>query len=403
MCVSRRVMAMLAIVIGIAAPVSAQEHVHQPPAAPAVGWRAMQDGVIYAMFNNQGGPRGDREFVLPNWWMGMASTDRGRHRFGFSGMLSLDALTVGKSGYSELFQAGEQLDGEPLVDRQHPHDFLMQLAALWRVSFSGNRALTLAGGPSGEPTLGPVAFMHRPSAAGLPLAPLGHHTFDATHVSFGVVTASLDLGRVTVEGSVFNGREPDDERWDLDLGRLDSVAGRIWFRPAEGFELQASTGRLREPEAADSGDVQRTTASLAWNRTVSNGLDAVTTGWGVNAAHGEQRHGVFAEFTMERARYFAAARAELQQLELDKWLVHEEGAEHHGSGSVFAFTVGGGRRLFLRRGFDGVLGVQFTVHRSPEELRETHGSAPVAGQIYFRLRLPGMRMWNMRMSNGVGH
>jgi hypothetical protein len=404
MCLSRKGMATLAIVIGSAAPVWAQEppHVHPAPAGSSEGWRIMQDGVVYALFNNQGGPRGDREFVVPNWWMGMATTDRGRHRVGFSGMLSLDALTVGRSGYGELFQAGEMLDGEPLVDRQHPHDFLSQLAASWRVSMSGTRALTIAGGPAGEPTLGPVAFMHRQSAAGLPFAPLGHHTFDATHVSFGVVTASLDLGRVALEGSVFNGREPDDERWDLDLGRLDSLAGRVWFRPTEQWEVQASTGRLRDAESAESGDVQRTSVSLAWIRNGQDGFDAWTTGWGMNEAHGERRHGTFGEFTVERARDFVAARVDVQQLELEKWLP-PDAADPHPKGTVVAFTLGGGRRVVARRGFEGVLAFQLTVNKSPEALRSTHGAAPVAGQIYFRVRLPGMRMWQMRMSSGMGH
>jgi hypothetical protein len=361
----------------------------------------MQGGLVYGLFNSQGGPRGDREFILPNWWMGMASTDRGRHRVGFSAMLSLDALTVGKSGYSELFQAGEMLNGEPLVDRQHPHDFLMQLAASWRLSL-GTHALTVAGGPSGEPTLGPVAFMHRQSAAGLPFAPLGHHTFDATHVSFGVVSASLDLGRLTLEGSLFNGREPDDERWDLDLGRLDSFAGRVWFRPSEGWEFQGSTGRLRDAEYAEAGDVQRTSVSMGWIRNQPDGFDAWTAGWGMNAAHGEHRQGTFGEFTVERAGVFAAARLDVQQLELEKWLPHTA-VDHHQAGTAVAFSVGGGRRLLAGRGFEGVLAFQVTVNRSPEALRSTHGAAPTAGLVYFRLRLPGTPMWQMRMSSGMGH
>ena len=405
MCLSRRGLAILAIVIGTGAPAYAQDapHVHSAPSTAPGGWSLMQDGVVYALFNNQGGPRGDREFVVPNWWMGMAATDRGRHRFGFSGMLSLDALTVGKSGYSELFQAGEMLDGEPLLDRQHPHDFLMQLAASWRLSLGATRALTIAGGPAGEATLGPVAFMHRQSAAGLPFAPLGHHTFDATHVSFGVVSASLGLGRVTLEGSAFNGREPDDERWDLDLGPLDSFAGRIWFRPGEQWEVQASTGRLRDAEAAEPGDTQRTSASLTWIRNGQTGFDAVTAGWGMNDAHGQRRHGTFGEFTVEREGHFVAARVDLQQLELEKWLPPGEFDPHHPSATVLAFTAGGGRRVLARRGFEGVLAFQLTVNKSPGPLDETHGKTPVAGQIYFRLRLPGMRMWRMRMSNGVGH
>ena len=34
-------------------------------------------------------------------------------------------------------------------------------------------------------------FMHRPSAADDPFAPLGHHWQDATHEAFGVVTTGL--------------------------------------------------------------------------------------------------------------------------------------------------------------------------------------------------------------------
>jgi hypothetical protein len=122
----------------------------------------------------------------------------------------------------------------------------------------------------------------------------------------------------------------------------------------------------------------------------------------MNEAHGERRHGTFGEFTAERARAFAAARVDVQQLELEKWLP-PNATDSHPRGTVVAFTVGGGRRVLARRGFDGALAFQLTVNKSPEALRSTHGAAPVAGQIYFRLRLPGMRMWQMRMSSGMGH
>lgn len=220
--------AALAAIVCLAAPAWAQDpSAHHHDAMPATGkWMLMQDGVIFAILNHQGGARGGTEFVAPNWWMGMASRESGRHRLTFTGMLSFDEVLVGRSGYRELFQAGEALDGVPIVDHQHPHDFLMQLGASWRYSLGSSTAVTIGGGPSAEPTLGPVAFMHRASAAGLPFAPIGHHTFDSTHVSFGVVAASVDRGRWTLEASVFNGREPDDHRWDLDLGPMDSVAGR---------------------------------------------------------------------------------------------------------------------------------------------------------------------------------
>src|SRR5207237_4219223 len=212
---------------------------------PANGsWTFMQDGIVFLEFNHQGGPRGGGEFVAPNWWMGMASRETARGRLTFNAMLSLDPATVGKSGYREIFQAGEALNGRPLIDRQHPHELFMQLAAVWRIRRNDATGFTLAGGPVGEPALGPVAFMHRASAADNPTAPLSHHTFDSTHIAFGIVTAAVDHGPFVLEASVFNGREPDENRWDFDFGRFDSVSGRVWYRPSDEWEFQASSGRL---------------------------------------------------------------------------------------------------------------------------------------------------------------
>src|SRR5438067_1024939 len=135
-------------------------------------WEFMQDGNVFVEFNRQGGPRGGTDFVAPNWWMGMAARSAGGGPLTFTAMFSLDAATVGKSGYREIFQVGEALDGVPLVDRQHPHDAFMQLAATWRLPVTANTGFTIAGGPVGEPALGPVAFMHRPSASDNPFAPL---------------------------------------------------------------------------------------------------------------------------------------------------------------------------------------------------------------------------------------
>jgi hypothetical protein len=185
-------------------------------------------------------------------------------------MLSLDAATLGRDGYREIFQSGETLDGAPVIDRQHPHDLFMQLAVVWRMPLSATTGFTIAGGPVGEPVLGPVAFMHRASAGDNPAAPLAHHLLDSSHIAFGVVTAAVDHGPFVVEGSLFNGREPDDNRWDFDFGAMDSVAGRVWFRPTAEWEIQVSNGHLREPEELEPGDAQRTTVSASWFRKQAN-------------------------------------------------------------------------------------------------------------------------------------
>jgi hypothetical protein len=381
-----------------------QAHQHHQMTTPG-GWHFMQDGLVLGLFNDQGGPRGGDEFKVPNWWMGMLSRQKDRHQFGLNMMFSLDPATVGKQGYREIFQVGEAFDGKPLIDRQHPHDLLMQLAASWRLTFSERTAFTLSGGPAGEPTLGPVAFMHRPSASNLVLAPLGHHTFDSTHISFGVLAASVDYGRWTVEGSVFNGREPDEHRWDFDFAEMDSVAGRVWFRPAAGWEAQVSTGYLRDPEELTPGNAVRTTASLGWMQQDGADLRALTIGYGVNAAHDERRHGVFGEYSIEKGRNGLTGRIEFQQVETAVLLTGEVPDDDHHEAEppalVTAISLAGTRRFLTVRGFEAALGAQVVFHVTPDPLTGTHGDAPVSWQLFLRLRLPTGnmgRMWNMRMS-----
>jgi len=382
-----------------------QTHQHPAPAAPAApAWHLMQDGVVYGLFNHQGGPRGGNEFVVPNWWMGMWMREKGPNEFGINAMLSLDAATVGNRGYKEIFQVGEAFEGKPLIDHQHPHDFLMQLSTSWRRSIGASSVMVTAA-IAGEPTLGPVAFMHRASAAGLPLAPLGHHTFDSTHISFGVVTAGFDRGKWTLEGSLFNGREPDEHRWNVDFAPLDSAAGRVWFRPSSEWALQVSSGKLTEPEELVPGDAIRTTASGSWFRQNDQNLRAVTVGYGVNSAHGERRHGIFGEFTMERGANGVSARLEGQQVETHVLLTGEIPEEGHTEAptTVVALTGSAARRVLTWRGFEGAVSAQATFYRVPEELRATHGEHPVSFQVFFRLRLPtgpSGRMWNMVMSQG---
>jgi hypothetical protein len=379
------------------------DHAQMQSEATATPWHVMQDGIVYAELNHQGGPRGGTEFVAPNWWMGMASRSVRSSELTFTAMLSLDAATVGKSGYGEIFQVGETLDGHPLVDRQHPHDLFMQLAAVWKKPLTPVTSVTFAAAPVGEPALGPVAFMHRPSAAENPFAALGHHTFDSTHIAFGVVTAAVDHGRWTLEGSLFNGREPDEERWDFDFGPLDSVSARVWFRPTVDWEVQVSSGHLTSPEELEPGNVQRTTASAAWFRRNGADFSAVTAGYGVNAAHETHRQSVFVEGTRRSGLNSIFGRAELVDVETAKLL----DVDHHSpiggalTNTVGAFTAGAVRDVMRVRGFEGGVGASVSFYAVPDVLKETHGRHPVSLQLFFRLRPPAGpagRMWNMRMS-----
>ncbi|MBI3491138.1 MAG: hypothetical protein HY047_05040 [Acidobacteria bacterium] len=374
-----------------------------------IRWQFMQDGIVFAEFNHQGGPRGGDELVAPNWWMGMASRETSRGRLTFTSMLSLDPATVGKDGYREILQAGEALNGRPLIDRQHPHELFMQLAAIWRVPVNESTGLTLAGAPVGEPALGPVAFMHRASAADNPTAPLSHHTFDSTHIAFGVVTAAVDHGPFVIEGSVFNGREPDENRWDFDFGRLDSFSGRVWYRPTDAWELQASSGRLESPEELEPGNVVRSTASASWTQRNGMAVSSVTAGYGRN----DSDHGARNAFFLEGSRHadqntvygrFEALQVETALLQTD---VLPQGSAADVKDPVFAFTLGGVRDVLDVRGFEGGLGADISFYGVPDALQPMYSAHPVSFHVFFRLRPPaGLmgRMWNMRMSQPMaGH
>ena len=367
----------------------------------------MQDGVVFANFNHQGGPRGGSEFVVPNWWMGMAGRDTRRGRVTLTGMFSLDPATVGKDGYREIFQAGEAFDGQPLIDRQHPHDFFMQLAAIWRIPITSSTGLTFAGGPVGEPALGPVAFMHRASAADNPTAPLGHHTFDSTHVAFGVVTAAVDHGPFLFEGSVFNGREPDEDRWDFDFGPLDSFSGRFWYKPTERWEFQFSSGRLKDAEQLEPGNIIRSTISGAWTKQQGKSMSAWTAAFGRNNTDHGSRNAGFIEASRRVARNTLYGRFEAVQVETS--LLQNEQTDGSpdaaGKDPVLAFTAGAVREVFVWRGFEGGVGGDVTFYGVPEALRPMYSDHPVSFHLFFRLRPPAGamgRMWNMRMSHPMG-
>ena len=312
-------LAVLALPSSLLAQAAGDPHAGMHHDQGSQGWQFMQDGALFLMFNAQGGPRGETEIKAPNWWMGMARHSVGRGSLTVNLMLSLDPATVGAQGYSEIFQVGETFNGVPLIDHQHPHDFLMQAAAVYRLPLWSGVALTLAGAPVGEPALGPVAFMHRLSSFENPIAPLSHHTLDSTHVAMGVLTGSIDRGPIQVEASTFHGAEPDEQRWDLmDPGPLDSWSVRGWFRPSPSWSFQVSHGFLKQPEAAEEGDVGRTTVSGSWTRRRDESWTAVTAAWGRNHKIG----GNYNAFLLEGSHAFGQAltvygRAEHDQVETD--------------------------------------------------------------------------------------
>ena len=228
-------------------------------------WQLMAHGTLFVIFNQQGGPRGSGKAESANWLMLMEQKKFGRGTLQLRQMLSAEPLTAPHPGFPELFQTGETYHGVPLVDHQHPHDVFGEIAAKYVLPISESWTWSLYGGPAGEPALGPTAFLHRNSAEENPEAPLGHHLQDSTHISFGVVTTGLIFKMVKVEGSVFNGREPDERRYNFDFGPMDSYSGRVSFSPNKNWAAQYSAGRLIHPEALETGDLVRQTASVKYS------------------------------------------------------------------------------------------------------------------------------------------
>lgn len=280
----------------------------QPDSTPMAGlhemqgdWMAMLQGFADAIYDDQGGPRGATESFSSSMLMLMARRALGDGAFGLRLMISADPL-MGASGYPLLFQTGETADGRvPLIDRQHPHNLLMEAAATWSRELSAASSVFVYAGPAGEPALGPTAFMHRLSAMDDPEAPLTHHWLDSTHVSYGVVTAGYVYGQFKLDASAFNGREPDQHRYDVELRSLDSYSARLTWNASTDLSMQLSSGHLAGPEQLEPGvDVRRTTASVSYNAHALGEWWQTTLAWGRNSpSQGSGSSGWLAESALK--------------------------------------------------------------------------------------------------------
>lgn len=363
------------------------------------GWMWMAHGEIFADYNQQGGPRGAGKAESVNWGMLMEQHKLGSGTILLRQMFSAESLTSPHPGFPELFQTGETYHGEPLVDHQHPHNVFAELAAYYTLPLSKKVTWELYGGPSAEPALGPVTYLHRTSAAELPMAPLGHHLQDSTHTSFGVVTTGFILDRVKLEGSAFNGREPNEERWSIQLGPLDSWAARVFAAPARNWSAQYSVGRLEHPEALEPGDQLRQTASLEYNRPLATGNWVTTVVWG--RVHKSVTDRVLNSYLLEstfnfRQRDYAFTRLEL----VDKDELFPQAAVHPAY-RIGAYTFGGTRDLIQNRAWQLGLGADVTFYSKPGVLDYSYGNTPISFQIFLRMR-PGKRKDTTRMAPDKG-
>ena len=349
-------------------------------------WATMLHGFINLAAADAGGPRGDSKIFSQSMFMAMAHRPLGTGSLTLRGMFSLDP-TMGKDGYPLLFQTGETADGvTPLIDRQHPHDFFMELAAVYSHPLSAATSVFLYAGYPGEPALGPPTFMHRFSGMDNPDAPLGHHWMDATHITFGVLTAGLVWNGVKIEGSVFNGREPDEHRWNFDPLRLNSTSLRVTWNPTPNLSMQASWGSIDSPEALEPGiDQQRVTASITYNRPLASGNWQTTLAWGQNDKNpGDATSAVLLESALSWNAHTVFGRIEYTE----KDELFEEGEPLHGEtfgiskfslGYVFDVPVS----QHVKLGIGGV----GSAYAFGSELEPYYGSHPLSGTLFVRAKL----------------
>jgi hypothetical protein len=351
------------------------------------GWDLMLHGNIFLRYNQQGGPRGAGKAESSNYVMAMEQHRLGSGTLLLRQMFSAESLTSPHPGFPQLFQTGETYHGQPLLDHQHPHNVFAELAAMYTVPLSERVSWLLYGGPAAEPALGPVTYMHRASAAENPSAPLGHHLQDSTHTSFGVVTTGFVIDRFKVEGSIFNGREPNEERWSIQPAALDSWSVRASVAPGKNWAAQYSFGRLIHPEALERGNEKRQTASVAYNRPFAHGNWATTVVWG--RKHKELEGTNQNSYLLESTVNFVQSNYAYTRLELvDKDELFPSAPEHP-SFRIAAYTVGGVRDLVHNSVGQIGLGADLTFYSKPAVLDAFYGSNPVSFSIFLRFR-PGL-------------
>jgi len=381
----------------------------QPSSAPMYmqhwsknDWLLMFHYNLFVDVNHQGGPRGVTKFESANWFMPMAYHKLGKGTLQLRAMLSAEPFTFPPGGSPLLFQTGETYKGQPLIDRQHPHDLFMELSAQYTHPLGDHGTWFTYFGYPGEPALGPVAFMHRASASENSSATLAHHLQDSTHISFGVLTTGFTYRWFKFEGSIFNGREPDENRYDFDAHKWNSRAARLWFMPNRNWTLQVSHGFLRSPENQEPNvDVRRSSASLQNNRKFNRGNLASAFIWGRNHVSGHD-DGIINlnSYTAESTVQFLDKNYLYTRLELvdkDDLLRPSDRAvlgivQHHPVFRIGAYTFGGARDVWNTNKVSLAIGGDVTFYSKPSILDPIYGDNPVSGKLFVRIRPAKMDM-----------
>jgi hypothetical protein len=356
-------------------------------------WMLMFHGEAFINEIQQTGPRGADKFFSTNWFMPMAQRKTSKGILTLRTMLSLEPAIVSERRYPELFQQGEVAFGKPIIDGQHPHDFFMELAAIYDCNISEHTALSFYAAPVGDPAMGPPAYPHRASAAEDPIAPLGHHLQDSTHIASDVVTVGFTYRDIRLEASGFHGREPDEYRWNIDSGKIDSWSTRISFNPRQNWSFQYSIGQLAGPEQLFPDEsVRRMSASLIYNRPLQNGNWASMALWGRNQSLRDGNVGN--SYLLESTLRFLRTNNVWARIEnvdrTTELLQNQSPLPSSFSDSYFArvqaYTAGYDREFGRIPHVSTAIGGQIMWYGVPRVLRNDYGAHPVGVLVFLRLR-----------------
>ena len=359
-------------------------------------WMFMFHGAAFLNAMQQTGPRGYDKVFSTNWFMPMVQRQIGRGEITLRTMISLEPATVTQRFYPLLFQQGETAFGKPINDGQHPHDFIMELAALYDLRLGKNALLSFYAAPVGDPAMGPSAYAHRASASENPVASLGHHLQDSTHIADDVITGGLTYKNARVEASGFHGREPDEFRWDIDSGSIDSWSTRLTVQPGQNWSAQYSFAHLTSPEQLHpEEDVQRMTASVSYNKPFTRGSWASTLVWGRNRTlqSGQIANGYLAESTLQFAEH-NRVWTRLENVDRTSELLLGKQTEPRGFDEKFlariqAYTAGYDHDFPLVPGLSTALGAQVTFYGKPDSLTPIYGQHPLGVILFMRVRPKG--------------
>lgn len=358
-------------------------------------WNVMFMGEAFLDDTQQSGPRGGGKLYSTNWFMAdLAHKVGAKGALQFQLMLSLEPATITGRRYPLLFQTGETAFGKPIVDGQHPHNFVMSLGVQYAIALNENTILELYFAPVGDPALGPIAYPHRASAMELPQAPISHHLEDSTHISDEVVTAGIVYKKIKLEASGFYGTEPGENRWTIQTGPVNSWSTRLWYFPGSHWAAQISTGYLAHPEVLEPGDQNRTTASVEYSKPMRGSAWSSTAIWG--RVHKNYTKRNLDAYTAESAlpignKNFITGRIDLA--DKDELFAAEAGLDDFVNrfyGSTFrigAYTFGYTRDISLLKNVETGLGANVETYSLPGAIRPYYGEHPISGNVFLRLRL----------------